>query len=195
MARKLFFSFHFQRDAWRAGQIRNSDLIPNEDEYGFIDSVDWEEVKRKGDKEIERWINSQLEHTSVTVVLIGAETADRYWVDFELRQSWERGNALVGIWIHNVKDSNCETDIKGENPLDSLVLIEGKPLSSIFKTYDWVLDDGRNNLGTWAEEAVKIREGYNGELKLKKRGSDTSVNNTVSNGPLIIRNPAKPWSC
>jgi len=195
MARKLFFSFHFQRDAWRAGQIRNSDLIPNEDEYGFIDSVDWEEVKRKGDKEIERWINSQLEYTSVTVVLIGAETSDRYWVDYELRQSWERGNALVGIWIHNVKDSDSKTDVKGENPLDNLVLIDGTPLSSIFKTYDWVLDDGRNNLGTWAEDAVKIKEGYKGETILKKRGSENSGNTTPSSGPTIIQNPAKPWSC
>lgn len=56
MARKIFFSFHFDRDAWRAGQVRNSDLIPNEDEYGFIDSADWEEVKRNGVDSIKRWI-------------------------------------------------------------------------------------------------------------------------------------------
>ncbi|MGF9996732.1 TIR domain-containing protein [Bacillus safensis] len=26
MARKVFFSFHYERDAWRAGQVRNSNI-------------------------------------------------------------------------------------------------------------------------------------------------------------------------
>jgi hypothetical protein len=30
-----------------------------------------------------------------------------------------------------------------------------KRLSEIYKTYDWIADDGRANLGTWVEEAAK----------------------------------------
>lgn len=167
MSRKIFFSFHYERDAWRAGQVRNSDLIPNEDEHGFIDAVAWEEIKRKGDAAIQNWINEQLEGTSVTVVLIGAETAERPWVNYEIRTSWERGNAIIGLYISNVKDQERKTDTKGANPLDNIYLADGQPLSSISKTYDLVLNDGRNNLGSWADQAAKERAEYKGETKLK----------------------------
>ena len=39
MARQTFFSFHYERDAWRAGQVRNCNLLPTNDQHGFIDSV------------------------------------------------------------------------------------------------------------------------------------------------------------
>ena len=31
MARKVFFSFHYERDAWRVAQVRNSNIITNLD--------------------------------------------------------------------------------------------------------------------------------------------------------------------
>lgn len=167
MTRKIFFSFHYERDAWRAGQVRNSDMIPNEDEVGFIDAVAWEEIKRQGYDAIKRWILDQLDGTSVTVVLIGAETSERPWVDFEIRESWKRGNAIIGLYIHNVKDQDRKTDIQGINPFDNIYLVNGQPLSNVCKTYDWVLNDGRNNLGKWADQSFKDRNDYTGETKLK----------------------------
>ncbi len=175
MARNIFFSFHFARDAWRAGQVRNSDRISNEEERGFIDGVDWEEVKRKGEDNIKRWINEQLEGTSVTVVLIGAETSERPWVDYEIRESWKRGNAIIGLYIHDVKDPERKTDTKGANPLDSVYLVDGQPLSSVCRTYDWVADDGRAHLGEWADQAVIDRAEYKGETKLKDGVAKKSV--------------------
>lgn len=168
MAGKIFFSFHYEHDAWRAGQVRNCDLIPNEDEFGFIDAVAWEEIKRKGTAAIQNWINEQLKGTSVTVVLIGAETSQREWVDYEIRESWKRGNAIIGLYIQNMKDQDGKTDTKGANPLDNIYLENGQPLSSVSKTYDWVADDGRNNLGGWADEAAKVRGEYKGETQLKE---------------------------
>ena len=157
MARKVFFSFHYERDAWRAGQVRNCNVIASEDQVGFIDSVDWESIKKQGEDAIKRWIATQLKGTSVTVVLIGAETADREWVQHEIIESWNRGNGVVGVWIHNVKDADRKTDVKGPNPLDRFTLSDGKLLSSVCKTYDWVQDSGRDNLGGWADEATEIR--------------------------------------
>lgn len=157
MSRKVFFSFHYERDAWRAAQVRNSDLLADEDEYGVIDAVAWEKIQRQGDDAIRRWINSQLQYTSVTVVLIGAQTSERPWVEYEIIESWKKGNGLVGIHIHNIKDQWQRTDTPGENPLDQLKFTDGTPLSSVCKTYDWVLNDGRNNLGKWVEGAAKER--------------------------------------
>lgn len=203
MARKVFYSFHFKRDAWRAGQVRNSNMIANDDEYGVIDSVEWEKIERGGDAVIKRWINEQLEYTSVTVVLIGAETADREYVEYEIRQSWERGNALLGVRIHGVKNQDGETDNRGTNPFDNIQLSDGTLLSQICKVYDWVADDGRANLGIWVEEAYEAHETYKGETVLEKAETATpyiretpAVAPTIaaSPGPAVIRNPAKPWA-
>src|SRR6266705_4824930 len=160
MARKIFFSFHYERDAWRAGQVRNSNVVATEDQYGFVDAADWESIKKKGDAAMQAWIDDQLQNTSVTVVLIGAETADRDWVQHEILKSWNRGNGIVGIRIHNIKDQDKHTDTASQNPYDEFKLPDRKLLSSVCKTYDWVTDDGRKNMGTWADEAADIRAEY-----------------------------------
>jgi hypothetical protein len=198
MSRKVFFSFHYQRDAWYAGQVRNCNLLVDEDEYGFIDSVEWEKVERQGDAAIERWINDQLKDTSVTVVLIGTETAERDWVDYEIRKSWQRGNGLVGVRVHQMKHSDRVADTPGPNPLDQVRFPDGTPLSSICKTYDWVDDDGRNNLGRWIEEAFQSRKAYHGEEKLMTGDPVPSSSRvtpaTAAARPTIIRNPSPPWA-
>lgn len=60
MARRVFFSFHFQRDSWKVGQIRNSNTRTNYDQSSFLDAAQWEKVQKKGDYEIKRWIDDQL---------------------------------------------------------------------------------------------------------------------------------------
>ena len=68
MARKVFFSFKYD-DVARAMIVRNSWVT--QDSAGFIDKADFEEVKRKGDAAIKKWIDEQLKGTTVTVVLVG----------------------------------------------------------------------------------------------------------------------------
>lgn len=195
MARHTFFSFHYERDSWRAGQIRNSNMIPCEDEYGFMDAAEWEEIKESGDEAIEAWIAEQLEHTSVTAVLIGSETADREWVRHEIIESWNRGNGIVGIWIHNVKDQDGQTDRKGRNPLDEIKLPNALSLSSVCKTYDWV-NDGRENLGKWIEEAYEGRRGNSVEVikecSLPSVSASRTVGHVHSPEPRVFR-PRAPW--
>lgn len=196
MARKIFFSFHYERDAWRAGQVRNSNVVSRGDEYGFIDAAAWESIKKKGDTEIERWIDGQLENTSVTAVLIGAETADREWVQREIEKSWNRGNGIVGIRIHNIKDQDKETDTFGRNPLDSFKLDDGTLLSAVCRTYDWVVDDGRENLSKWADEAADIRAKYGADEKIVGAAGETRQASKVrvvsSSSPGFA--PRSPWS-
>jgi len=149
MPRRVFFSFHFERDIWRAGQVRNSWVTkPDRETAGFWDAVAWEDVKKKDDETIKQWIRNQLNGTSVTVVLIGAETASRKFVQFEIQESWDRRNGLIGVYIHNLKDVSQRTDIKGADPFTSMGWTN-------FKTYDWMSDDGYNHLGEWVEEAAQ----------------------------------------
>lgn len=149
MARRVFFSFHYERDIWRASQVRNSWVTkPDREAAWFWDAASWEEVKKKGDEAIKRWIRDQLNGTSVTVVLIGTETSERKYVQYEIEQVWERGNGLIGVYIHNMKDKNGKTETKGEDPF---VKMGYKNI----RTYDWVQDDGYKNLGDWIEAAYQ----------------------------------------
>ena len=160
MARRVFFSFHYENDVWRASQIRNSWITkPDRETAGFWDAAQWEEVKRKGKAAIENWIDNQLSGTSVTVVLIGTETAGREYVIYEIKKSYMKGNGLLGIHIHNMKNQKGLTSIKGTNPLSNLYVDKaGRKtyLSEIYPTYDWINDDGYGSLGKWIEQAAKI---------------------------------------
>lgn len=159
MARRTFFSFHYERDIWRACHIRNSWITkPDRESAGFWDSASWEEVKKKGDNAIYQWIDREMNGTSVTVVLIGAETNDRPYVDYEIKQTSVRGNGMLGIHIHNQKNQFGLTDVVGKNPFDFWYkTINGQRVyyNRIYSTYDWVNDNGYQNLGDWIEQAAK----------------------------------------
>ncbi len=157
MARRAFFSFHYERDVWRAGQVRNSWVTKDRESAGFWDAAAWQEVKKKGRDAIEKWIDRELNGTSVTVVLIGAETADREYVGYEIEQSYRKGNGIMGVYIHNMKDSNGKTDVRGKNPLANWYVEKNGGrvyFSELYPTYDWVNDNEYANLGAWIEAAA-----------------------------------------
>ena len=155
MTRKVFFSFHFERDAWRASQVRNSNVTRND--TGYMDAASWEKIKKRGDTAIEKWIKDQLDGTSVTVVLIGAKTNTRKYVKYELEQSWKKGNGILGIYIHKLKDVNGYTDVKGSNTFGTFIKNGDDKLffHERFKTYDWKDDGGYKNFDRWVEQAAK----------------------------------------
>lgn len=144
MARKVFFSFHYARDSWRVGQVRNSNVVSGYDKNPFYDKAEWESIKRQGDQAVKNWIERQLNGTSVTVVLIGKETASRRWVKYEIKRSIELGKGLIGIDISKIKDRHGNTDETGVNPLPNG-----------YKRYLWNSDNGRDNLGAWIEAAAR----------------------------------------
>ena len=122
MPRRVFFSFHYEEDALRASQVRQSQqfLKSNEEFTGYIDAADWEAIERAGDATIKRWIQQNLDRTSVTAVLFGAKTATRRWVRYELLESVQRGNGLLAVDIHGLKDPRSGVAAAGKNPLDSI---------------------------------------------------------------------------
>lgn len=143
MARRTFFSFHYERDIWRANVVRNSWVTQDREAAGFFDASLWEEAKEKGDAAIKKLIDAGLENTSVTAVLIGAETSTRTYIQYEIDESIERGNGLFGVRIHKIEDSTGNSDSWGSSPLPA-----GYPV------YDWKDDDGYANFVTWVEDAA-----------------------------------------
>lgn len=163
MTRRVFFSFHFKEDNWRVSQVRNIGVIEGNTP---VSDNDWEEVKKKGDKAIEDWINGQLKGRSCTVVLVGEKTAGRKWIKYEIKESWNSGKGVVGICIHNLKNKDGEQSKKGKNPFDDFK-VGDKPLSEIVKLYDPPYKRSENvynyikeNISDWVEEAIEIRSNY-----------------------------------
>ena len=158
MARRVFFSFHYERDIWRANVVRNSWATQDREAAGFWDASLWEEAKKRGDEAIERMIKDGLKSTSVTVVLIGVETSNRKWVRYEIKESYNQGNGLFGVYVHKIKDRDGKTDLEGENPFDYIYIEkDGEKVyfSELYPTYRWFSDDGYRNFGTWVEKAAK----------------------------------------
>ena len=109
-------------------------------------------MRKQGDNAIKRWINRNLEETSVTVVIIGAETCDRKWVRYEIQKSIEKGNGIIGICVHNLKDQNGHICQQGSLDFGE---IDGKSIfPDLYPVYDWVADGGYNNLGDLVEASA-----------------------------------------
>lgn len=159
MARRVFFSFHYQRDIWRVNVVRNSWVTQDRQVAGYWDASLWEEAQTKGEEAIKSLIDNGLQNTSVTVVLIGAETHSRKWVQYEIIESYKRGNGLLGVYIHNIPDNHNNTDIQGQNPFDSIYITQdGRKVffSELYPTYDWKLQNGYTNFATWVESAARV---------------------------------------
>lgn len=145
MAHRTFFSFHYERDVQRASVVRNSSQLKPNITPEWIDASLWERTK-PNDAAIRQLIGRALQNTTVTAVLIGTETANRRWVNYEIQESLARGNGLIGIYIHNILGFNRTPTPRGVNPL---------PNSA--PTYDWVTDNGYANLGSWVDRAYTLR--------------------------------------
>ena len=143
MTRSVFFSFKYKQDVSRSMVVRNSWVAQGKVAAGFIDSADFEEIKRKGDAAIETWIDNQLTGTSVTVVLVGEKTSNSRWIKYEIEKSIARGNGLLGIDISTIKDLQGNTSPTGTR------------IPKGYKFYQWNNDKGYDNMGDWIEQAAK----------------------------------------
>lgn len=142
MARRAFFSFEYG-DVSRAMVVRNSWVTVGKNASGFIDAADFEKVKKQGDAAIKSWIDNQLSGTSVTVVLVGANTCASKWVKYEIEKSIAIGNGLLGIDISKIKNLKGETSERcGQIPKN-------------YPFYRWYADSGFENMGDWIEKAAK----------------------------------------
>jgi len=190
MTKKVYFAFHYQ-DAvdLRADVVRNHWLAKaDREDAGFFDDLTWGDSSLAGYASIKRLLTSSLDHTSVTCVLIGSQTSARRWVRYEIIESVQRGNLLLGVHINGIPDKSQRTKPAGPNPFEQLTLAisadgssikvlqyannawlpyEDHPgwplskpaaperrgkriqLSTRYRVYDWVTDNGPDNFEKW----------------------------------------------
>lgn len=156
--RQVFFSFEYNKDAWRAAQIRNMGKVSNDSTFS---DNDWEEVKSKSDADIKSWINNQMEKRSCIVVLIGKTTSSRKWIKYEIEKAYELNKGIVGIYIHKLKDKDGDQTDQGANPFYNVYTNSGERLSkyitcfdSSYRTSQYVYNDIMNNLEDLIENAI-----------------------------------------
>lgn len=165
MARNVFFSFHFNNDFWRTQQVRNIGALDGQKLYT---ANEWEEVKKKGNSAIEKWIDESLVGKSCVVVLVGSDTANRPWVITEIIKGWNAKKGVVAIHINKLLDSSGKTSTQGANPLAKVLLNNGSDrLSNHAKLITPVGTDSKevyasikDNIEQWIEDAIKIRNSY-----------------------------------
>jgi len=167
MARRVFFSFHFNNDFWRTQTVRNMGAIQGQT---LASANKWEELKRTSDKAVRDWISANMKGKSCLVVLNGSNTAGRKWINYEIKKAWEDGRGVVGIHVNKLKHSDGTQSSRGSNPFSNITA-NGYSLSGIPKlkiptgtssqeTYKSISD----NIGGWIEEAIEIRKLYSGAL-------------------------------
>ncbi|MDD2476147.1 MAG: TIR domain-containing protein [Dysgonamonadaceae bacterium] len=157
--RQVFFSFEYNKDSWRASQVRNMGKVDNNSTFS---DNDWEEVKEKSDTAIKRWINDQMAKRSCLVVLIGATTSSRKWVKYEIEKAYELDKGIVGIYIHNLKDKDGNQTTKGSNPFYSIYIGQDNErlskyvtcFDSNYSTSTYVYDDIKENIENLIEDAI-----------------------------------------
>ncbi len=164
MARKCFYSFHFRPDNWRAATVRGIGVIEGNEP---AKDNEWESITSGADSErkIQAWIAEQIKGKTCAVVLVGSQTANRKWINYEISKAWNDGLGVVAINVHGLKDKDGTTTALGANPLDFVTFTQsGKALSTVAKCYnpagadskeryDWIA----KHLANAVEEALKIR--------------------------------------
>lgn len=162
--RRAFYSFHFDGDSHRASQVRNYGVV-----VGKRPTTDneWETVRKGNAAAIERWISGQLDGKTCAIVLIGAQTAGRKWINYEIIEAWKRKIGILGVHIHNLKNLQGEQCAKGANPFSVINLNggQGAPLSNYISVYDPPYTDSQQvyayigeNISSWVEAAINQRK-------------------------------------
>ena len=158
MSTKCFLSFHYKPDNWRVSQVREMGSL---DEQPLLDGNKWEEIKKKGDAAIEKWIDDNMKGSKCLIVLVGEKTSERRWVKYEIKKAWQAGMGVMAIHIHNLQDKDKSQSAKGSNPFTALT-IDGKAVAG--KVYDPPYTQSKDvyahisdNIDAWVKGAIDAR--------------------------------------
>lgn len=175
MAKRVFFSFHYHDVSnFRANVVRNHWMTkPDREICGYYDASIWESARKQGDTALKRLINSGLEQTTNTCVLIGTETYSRPWVRYELLKSFKRGNHIFGVHINTIKGKDGNVKAKGPNPLEYVgVTFSDSGLTATL----WEKVGGK-----WIEyDKIDGSASYRVEVAQKYRGNGYNLGNFFS---------------
>jgi len=137
MAKRVYFAFHYQDVIdFRANVVRKHNFTEGVKSAGYYDYSIWENAKSTSPATLKRLIDTELENTSVTVVLIGSDTWVRRWVRYEIFKSIERSNYVFGIHINGIKGKDGQIKPLGPNPFNNLAF-KFNPAGTLITPTEW----------------------------------------------------------
>lgn len=114
---RVFFSFHYELDYWRAHQLRTLPHNVGARAAGYRDGSLVETFKLLDEKTLRARIDDSLQRSAATAVLIGARTFERKFVAYEIQRSLELKRAVVGIFVDRLPDHHGRLGPRGVIPL------------------------------------------------------------------------------
>ena len=158
MTHKVFVSYHHSNDQKKAEYLRttygdNNTLLDRSLDESYENMTDIAKISNvlilfSGDADILAAIRQEhLKDSTVTIVLIGSETANRKWIDWEIYSSLRpygsrSRNGLLGIYLPTAG----ETPARLQDNIDS-----GYAVTMEWKNISWQLeskiDEAFNNRG------------------------------------------------
>lgn len=81
-------------------------------------------VDSTNDKYIQQRIREEIRGTSTTVILVGENTKDSDWVDYEIDRSLKEGNGLVAV---KVNDSITDEDVPDKLKENGAEIVDWEP--------------------------------------------------------------------
>ena len=158
MSRHVFYSLHYEADRSRVSNVLANAALTAQLE---AKPAEWDKIKRSGDFAVKRWLEQQLKGRSCSVVLIGAETANRPLVQYEIKRAWEQKLGLFGVYVHHLKDAQGKQSSRGNNPFEhpacglgsvaAQISVFDPPETDSKLVYRYIAD----NLTRWAQDAVE----------------------------------------
>ena len=64
------------------------------------------------------------------IVLIGSQTANRKWINYEISRAWDDKKGLLGIYIHRLLNQDSRASTKGDNPFKYIKLKNGLTIAN-----------------------------------------------------------------
>lgn len=163
MARHVFYSLHYDGDRSRVASILSNNALVAQLE---AKAAEWDKIARAGDFAIKRWLENQLKGRSCTVVLIGAQTASRPKIQYEIKRSHELGLGLLGIHVHALKDAKGRQSTKGANPFEqpanglggfgAQVPVFDPPEMDSKEAHRYIVE----HMAQWADESVALTKSH-----------------------------------
>lgn len=103
MPRRIFISFSHDdiNQAKGFNLLRWNPNVPVE----FVGRHLLSPVESENEQYVKSKIREQMDGTSVTVVLVGEHTAESEWIDFEIRESRDRDNGILGIRVKGAENA------------------------------------------------------------------------------------------
>lgn len=108
VTKNVFVSHHHKDDAsvdaladmlsGKGHNLRNSSVRVKPENQARIDQ------KKLDDRTIERLLRMKMRWAGQLIVIIGKETHDRYWVNWEIKVAHQLGKPIIGVFEKGLKD-------------------------------------------------------------------------------------------